>query len=84
MPPGEDWGVAELRSDTPFLEKILAGNFVGVGPRGFTLTKGQRIPRHDTGRARYVPFGPDEVQVRLELHPGQAVRPTNDIAWEVL
>jgi ketosteroid isomerase-like protein len=62
---GEDWAAAELRGDTSFLGEILADDFVGVGPRGFMLTKDQWLSRHDTGSLRYESFGLDEVQVRL-------------------
>ena len=62
---GENWAAAELRGDTLSLEEILANNFVGVGPRGFTLTKDQWLSRHDTGSLRYESFGLDEVEVRL-------------------
>jgi len=37
----EDWAVAELRGDATFLGSVLAEDFVGVGPRGFTLTREQ-------------------------------------------
>ena len=62
---GEDWAAARLRGDTSFLGEILADDFVGVGPRGFMLTKDQWLSRHDTGSLRYESFGLDEVQVRL-------------------
>jgi uncharacterized protein (TIGR02246 family) len=65
MALGEDWATAELRGDTAFLAEILADDFVGVGPRGFMLTKEQWLSRHDTGSLRYEAFGLDEVEVRL-------------------
>ena len=60
----EEWAAAELRGDTSSLAGILADDFVGVGPRGFTLTKEQWLSRHDTGSLRYESFGLDEMEVR--------------------
>src|SRR5919205_1100853 len=62
---GEDWAAAELRGDTSSLGEILADDFVGVGPRGFTLTRDQWLSRHDTGSLEYDSFALDEVEVRL-------------------
>jgi ketosteroid isomerase-like protein len=62
---GEDWAAAELRGDSSFLGEILDDGFIGVGPRGFTLTRDQWLSRHDTGSLRYEAFGLDEEQVRL-------------------
>ena len=58
------WATAELRSDTAFLEKCLADDFVGVGPLGFLLTKQQWLARHQSGDMKYDVHTLDEVRVR--------------------
>ena len=60
----EDWASAELRGDTSVLGSILDDDFIGVGSRGFTLTKDEWLDRHATRKLRYDDFRFDEVQVR--------------------
>lgn len=60
----EDWATAELHGDAASLGEVLADDFVGVGPRGFMLTKEQWLSRHEAGNLRYESFGLDEIQVR--------------------
>src|SRR5579864_8997288 len=61
----EQWAAAELHNDTSFLERILADNFVSVGPLGFLLTKEEWLARHRSGDLKYESFGREDVTVRL-------------------
>jgi uncharacterized protein (TIGR02246 family) len=60
----QEWASAELRGDTALLGSAMTEDYVGVGPRGFTLTRGQWLDRHEAGNLRYETFGLDEIQVR--------------------
>ena len=80
---GEEWAAAELRGDTATLGRILAEDFVAVGPRGFMLTKGPWLYRHDSGKLTYTSFDWDEVTVRV--HENTAVmigRETTSAVYE--
>ena len=43
------WAVAEQQNDAGQLDGLLADNFVGVGPLGFVLTRGQWLERFGNG-----------------------------------
>ena len=62
---GAEWAASELRGDTASLREILAEDFIGVGPRGFMLTREQWLFRHDSGNLTYETFEWDEVSVRV-------------------
>ena len=55
-----EWSAAERVGDAAALDKLLADDFVGVGPLGFTLSKREWLARHDGG-LRYETFGLEEV-----------------------
>jgi hypothetical protein len=61
----EAWATAELQSDTAFLERTLADDFVGVGPLGFLLTRQEWLARLQSGDLKYTAHTLDEVKVRV-------------------
>lgn len=58
------WADAEVRGDIAFLDDTLADDFIGVGPRGFMLTKEQWLARYRSGDLRNASLVLDEVMVR--------------------
>jgi ketosteroid isomerase-like protein len=60
----DTWATAELQGDTAFLEKLLADDFVGVGPLGFLLSRQEWLARHQSGDMKYDVHTLDEVKVR--------------------
>jgi ketosteroid isomerase-like protein len=62
---GEEWAAADLGGDTVTLGRILAEDFVAVGPRGFMLSREQWLSRHDSGSLTYTVVEWDEVSVRV-------------------
>lgn len=61
----ETWSTAELQADLSFLEKVLADDFVGVGPLGFLLSRQEWLARHETGELKYSVHTFDEAKARV-------------------
>ena len=59
------WAAAEEQSDVAFLADTLAEDFLGIGPRGFMLTKPEWIGRHASGTLHYESLAWNEARVRL-------------------
>jgi ketosteroid isomerase-like protein len=59
------WATAELQGDTASLERLLADDFIGVGPLGFLLTKQEWLARHKEGDLKYTAHTLDEAKVRV-------------------
>lgn len=64
-----EWTSAEQSGDAAALDKLLADDFTGVGPLGFTLSKQDWLDRHAAGDLKYRTFDLADVAIR---HYGDA------------
>ncbi|MDX6206431.1 MAG: hypothetical protein QOF39_2488 [Frankiales bacterium] len=53
---GQQWADAEGAADTQALSRLLADDFIAVGPAGFLLDKQQWLARYDSGDLRHDAF----------------------------
>lgn len=61
---GQRWVAAEREGDVAALDALLDPEFIGVGPRGFVLSREQWLERYRTGGLRNQAFSWEGVQVR--------------------
>ncbi|HWD72545.1 MAG TPA: nuclear transport factor 2 family protein [Actinomycetota bacterium] len=59
-----EWTAAERSGDAAALDKLLADDFTGVGPLGFTLSKQDWLDRHAAGDLTYRTFDLADIAVR--------------------
>ena len=59
-----EWTAAERSGDAAALDKLLADDFTGVGPLGFTLSKQDWLDRHAAGDLTYRTFELADIAVR--------------------
>jgi ketosteroid isomerase-like protein len=61
----EEWAGAELRGDASLLDRMLADDFIGIGPLGFMLTKDEWLQRQTSGDLKYNALELSEVKTRV-------------------
>lgn len=60
-----DFAQAELNENVEVLDKLLADDFVGIGPLGFVLTKEQWLARYQNGDLKNEKFEIKDLQTRI-------------------
>jgi ketosteroid isomerase-like protein len=61
----DEWTAAERRNDAAALAGLLENGYLGVGPRGFVLTKEDWLQRYKSGDLHNDTFNFDEAKVRF-------------------
>lgn len=61
---GRRWAKAELGGDVAELDRLLADDFRGIGPRGFIIDKARWLDRYASGDLIHDSFEWTEVEVR--------------------
>ncbi|PZS02903.1 MAG: nuclear transport factor 2 family protein [Candidatus Chloroheliales bacterium] len=59
----DQWAAAELHGDTSAFARMLADDFIAIGPRGFMLNRDAWLGRYASG-LKYEALNLDEAQVR--------------------
>ena len=59
-----EWTAAERSGDAAAVDKLLADDFTGVGPLGFTLSKQDWLARYAAGDLKYRTFELGDIAVR--------------------
>ena len=79
-----EWAAAELQGNTQFLDDKLSADFVGVGPRGFMLSKADWLQRITSGSLKYQGFDWEDVTVRVYNEDSAVVlgRSTQKITYQ--
>lgn len=61
----DSWAAAERDGDSDTLRALLRGDFVGIGPRGFQLSKHDWIDRYESGTLVNDEFVVEDAHVRI-------------------
>lgn len=60
-----DWLAADERQDRTALNRIIADDFVGIGPRGTTVSKRDVIPREGTAEGHGLSISGQDIKARV-------------------
>lgn len=61
----DTWSTAELAADVATLDDVLAEDFAGVGPFGFTLDRWQWLDRHHDRALVYRTFALEDAEISV-------------------